>query len=51
MQVEKYVYTLLVEKLQCHPPLFHVDKTVYHSVIQDRLLFIVVLGYLAKMVV
>ena len=33
---------------QCHPPLFHVYETVYHSVIQYTLSFFV-LGYLAKM--
>ena len=40
---------LLVEKRQCHPPLIHVDKTVYDSVIEYMLLFLVVLRYLAKL--
>jgi hypothetical protein len=41
-------FTLFVEKCQCHPPFFHVDETVYDSVIQYMLLFFVVLGYLTK---
>jgi hypothetical protein len=47
VQIENML-TLLVEKCQCSPPLFHVDEMVYHSVIQYTFIFFVVLGYLAK---